>query len=209
LRRELGQGAGAREDFVAAKDVDPHVRRCLSKMNENVRQIARETNTPLVDGEEALARESAGGITGFKLIYDHIHFTPLGSEYLASEIERVLAQEGIVPRSETPDWIRSRMRALAAAKRDSFSINEWIGWNDSKSFLSNRDLWKYDDMRRELDEEILHQRYSAKTLTWAANGYALAVGGEARARELYARARAMPDAPPEIDSNLKWLDTLR
>src|SRR5258708_6374389 len=78
----------------------------------------------------------------------------------------------------------------AAEQHDSFAVDEWLGWNDDRGFLQVRDCWRYVNMRRALDEKITARKASPEELLWAANGYALEPGGDARARALYAQARA-------------------
>ncbi|MEZ0227429.1 MAG: SGNH/GDSL hydrolase family protein, partial [Planctomycetota bacterium] len=76
VRRGLGDTKGALDDFQQANDEDPHLRRCLSVMNENMRKLAKEEGVTLVDGAQVLAAASRDGITGFDMLYDYVHFTP-------------------------------------------------------------------------------------------------------------------------------------
>jgi hypothetical protein len=73
--------------------------------------------------------------------------------------------------------------------------------------LQNRDLWKYHKGQQALAEKIGAGKATTEELVWAANGHALSVGGEARARELYARARELaPELAPVVETNVRWLD---
>jgi tetratricopeptide (TPR) repeat protein len=207
LRRALGDLDGAAADFLLAKDTDPRARRCLSAMNDGVRALARELQVPLVDAEARIASEVAGGITGFTHLYDYVHFTPLGAERLAELIDEQLTSSELVPPLGDADFARRRLERLATAERDALDVNEWIGWCDDRAWLDDRDLWKYEGTRKRLDELVEAGTATPVELVWAGNGYALEHGGEGRARELYARARAADPALHDvIDANVAWLD---
>ncbi len=78
---------------------------------------------------------------------------------------------------------------------------------DDRAWIGDRDLWKYENTRKRLDERIAAGTATAVEQVWAANGYALEVGGEERARELYAKARAADASLAEVvDRNVAWLD---
>ena len=78
------------------------------------------------------------------------------------------------------------------------------------------DLWKYENLRDALDYpgddkkppgKLQNGTITPEELVWCANGHALCVGEEKRARELYEKARAArPELGPVIDANTKWLD---
>jgi lysophospholipase L1-like esterase len=207
VRLAQGDVAGAREDFVLAKDQDPRLRRCLSAMNDQVRRIAKELEVPLVDGEAELARACEHGIAGFPVLYDYVHFTPRGAELLAQALDDALvAAKVVAPWPEGKDHAARRLAALEAAPHDTLEVTEWLGWNEDRSFLASRDLWKFESARKALDQRAAEGKASARELVFAANGYALEVGSEARARELYEKAKALdPALAPVVDANLRWL----
>ncbi len=206
--RALGRGREARDAFVAAKDGDPRLRRCLSAMNDGVRALGAELGVTVVDGERALEATAPDGIVGFEDLYDYVHFTPLGAERLAGAIDEALVAAGLVaPFDDASAWVGRRAAALAQATRDTLDVREWIGWDEDRGVLGDRDLWKYEEQRRELDERIASGVATPVEQVWAANGYALEVGGEQRARELYAAAVARdPALEPAVRANLAWLD---
>jgi lysophospholipase L1-like esterase len=207
-RRAQGDVAGARADFTAARDQDPKLRRTLSVMNENVRRLAKELDVPLADGEQAIGRASDRGITGFSSFFDNVHFTPLGDERVAEEIDRALVEAKLAAEwKDGGEWVSRRAAALAAAPRDALDVREWIGWNGDKAFLADKNLWKLEQEREALEKTIGDGTATPEELVWAANGWALTVGGEPRARELYARAKtAKPDLAAAVDANVAWLD---
>jgi lysophospholipase L1-like esterase len=205
VKRALGDMAGALEDFQKANDEDPHLRRCLSVMNENVRQLAKEEGCTLVDGAKVLALASKDGITGFDMLYDYVHFTPAGAERLGAAIARVLLGE--TRAADLDAWVAERDKKLAERAQDAFEVDEYLGWNADRSILSSRDLWKYEKARDALEVKAAQGTASPEELCWCANGHALCVGEEPRARELYAKARAAkPELGAVIEANLHWLD---
>jgi hypothetical protein len=177
-------------------------------MNENVRRLAKELDVPLADGEQAIGRASDGGITGFSSFFDNVHFTPLGDERVAEEIDRALVEAKLAAEwKDGGEWVSRRAAALAAAPHDALDVREWIGWNGDKAFLADKNLWKLEQEREALEKKIGDGTATPEDLVWAANGWALTVGGEPRARELYARAKtAKPDLAAAVDANVAWLE---
>jgi len=205
VKRALGDVAGAVDDFQKANDGDPHLRRCLAVMNENVRQLAKEEACTLVDGAKLLALASKDGITGFDMLYDYVHFTPAGAERLGAKLAEVFLGEARGP--DLAAWVAERDRKLAERAQDAFEVDEYLGWNADRSILSSRDLWKYEKAREALEQKVNQGTATPEELCWCANGHALCVGEEARARELYAKARAAkPELGAVIEANLHWLD---
>jgi hypothetical protein len=202
--RALGNADAARKSFVLAKDQDPHLRRCLSRMNQRVREIAASTGTLLIDLEDALSHLAPDGIVGFQFLYDYVHYTPLGAELVAQEIDRALTQSGLIELGPFDEnWVSARTKALASARRDSLELADWIGWNTDKAMLKDRDLWKYEKMRKRLSEATAKEGASMEDLVWAGNGYALEYGGEATAIGLYQRAHAIAPKNGAIVRNLQ------
>jgi lysophospholipase L1-like esterase len=217
VRRALGDMKGALEDYQTASDQDPHLRRCLAAMNENMRALAKEENVTLVDGARLLADASKDGITGFDVLYDYVHFTPEGSERLGAALAQALLGDARAP--ELAKLVDERRALLASRTQDALEVEEYYGWNANRAMLADRDLWKYESGRDALDYQPLgpndtkpQGKIQAGTATpeeivWAANASALQVGGEAHARELYAKAKAAkPELGGVIEANLRWLD---
>jgi hypothetical protein len=162
----------------------------------------------LCDGEQALARQAEGEITGFDLLYDYVHFTPAGAERLAEELDRTLVDAKVIDAwPEGASFAPKRLAALDAATRDSLDVREWLGWQTDKAFLKDRDIWKLERALEKLDEKIASGAATAEELVWAGDADALHVGFEARARERWAKAK-LTDAKVAalVDANLAWLD---
>jgi tetratricopeptide (TPR) repeat protein len=79
----LGDYKGADEHFRRARDLDTLRFRADSRINEINRAVATATGAELVDAESIFSRESANGIAGSELVYEHVHMTPLGNYLLA------------------------------------------------------------------------------------------------------------------------------
>ncbi len=80
----LGDYAPAHQHFLRARDLDTLRFRADSKINQVNRSVARSTGVELIDTDELFSKESANGIPGSDLIYEHVHLTPRGNYLLAS-----------------------------------------------------------------------------------------------------------------------------
>jgi hypothetical protein len=217
LREQLGDVAGARADYRAALEEDPHLRRALEAGNARVRAVAARHGLPLVDVADALARSAPGGIIGFETFYDYVHFTPAGAVRVAAEIFHALAAAGRVaprPGFDLAARVEARLAELEALEADPVAVGDWLGFGSDPARIADRDLWKYERMV----EELAKQPDDARARAWHGNAAyfrldgaaqaerdwqaALAAGGDADAlrgnlARLHAEARAThsPDAP--------------
>lgn len=84
----LGHFAAAKEHYIRARDLDVLRFRADSRINEIIRNTANNTGNAavLLDTEALFAGESRDGVVGGEMIYDHVHFTPLGSYLFAREV---------------------------------------------------------------------------------------------------------------------------
>lgn len=78
-----GDYAGAREHFARARDLDTLRFRADSRINEINRSVASSAGAELVDADALFSNESANGITGSDLVWEHVHLTPRGNYLLA------------------------------------------------------------------------------------------------------------------------------
>jgi tetratricopeptide (TPR) repeat protein len=80
----LGDYPGAQAHFLRARDLDSLRFRADSKINDINRSVgASRSDVELVDAEATFARESANGVIGSELVYEHVHMTPFGNYLLA------------------------------------------------------------------------------------------------------------------------------
>src|SRR5205807_208383 len=132
-------------------------------------------------------------------LYDYVHFTPQGSERLGAALAQRLLPDKT---ADAAKWAEERDAQLAARKTDALEVTEYLGWNDDRAILSSRDLWKYEKARDALEAKIAQGTAKTEELVWAANGHALVVGEEKRARELYEKAKSLrPDLSGVVDAN--------
>jgi tetratricopeptide (TPR) repeat protein len=95
----LGRTNAAGDDYRLACDEDTLRFRADSIINQTIREVAAAQGITLVDAEEECARQSADGLPGDALFYDHVHLNFSGNylvaQMFAAEIEKKLAGSGI------------------------------------------------------------------------------------------------------------------
>lgn len=80
----LGDYPAAREHFQRSRDLDTLRFRADSRINDINRSVASSARgAELVDAEDIFSRQSANGIVGSELVYEHVHMTPQGNYLLA------------------------------------------------------------------------------------------------------------------------------
>ena len=80
----LGDYNASREHFVRARELDTLRFRADSKINDINRSVASSSpGVELIDADQIFAKESANGVIGSELVYEHVHLTPEGSYLLA------------------------------------------------------------------------------------------------------------------------------
>jgi tetratricopeptide (TPR) repeat protein len=81
----LGDFAATKEHFIRARDLDTLRFRADSRVNNIIRAVAasRPKDVQFLDAESLLSAESHSDVIGSELLYDHVHFTPLGSYLMA------------------------------------------------------------------------------------------------------------------------------
>lgn len=87
-----GDYAAAKQEYTRARDLDTLRFRADSRINEIIRTVATSSgpNVQFLDAQSLFATESHNGVTGSELLYDHVHFTPLGNYLLAfAAFERI------------------------------------------------------------------------------------------------------------------------
>jgi tetratricopeptide (TPR) repeat protein len=84
----------AKQNYIQARDLDTLRFRADSRINDVIRKVGSSTGTQvkLLDTESLFSADSRNGIIGGELLYDHVHFTPLGNYLFARA-----AFEQIVP----------------------------------------------------------------------------------------------------------------
>ena len=206
----LGETDVAREDYRAAMDQDPHLRRALGVANDRIRSVARRNGVTLVDTVELLLSRADGGIIGFDEFYDYVHFTPRGNVIVAAALFEKLQQMGVTgPAPGFDVWrhAQSRIRRLATLSVDALAVGEWMGFGFEPAMIRDRDLWKYEKTLKQLDERIAADPRDVVALVYRGNGHYFRVdGGSTAERDYRAALKHAPDHPV-IRANLARLES--
>ncbi len=130
----LGLDEEARCHFVAARDYDTLRFRADSRLNQVIRLAAanRENHGILLaDSEAALERDSAHGLPGENVLYEHVHLNFEGNYRLAlaiaAQVARVLPESIRQLSDSRPDW---------AAQQECARRLGWSDWEQCKTLQS-------------------------------------------------------------------------
>ena len=139
----LSQFSDARAEYLRAKELDVCPLRILEPMNDIVRQVGRDTQTPVVDVRTLFDRLSRDGIPGGDWFADHVHPTIPGYQRVADELADELVRLGIVyPQAE---WLTQKQQRYAE-HLDSLPPLYFIrGQQRLKSLM----LWAYGRVTKE------------------------------------------------------------
>ena len=208
LRRAHGNVAGARADFGAALDADPHLRRATTRHATSVRRAAEAGGALHLDVPALFAATASDGIVGFEHFYDYVHFTPRGAAELASGVHAALANSGALPRGLAVDgeaYWRRHGREVAALERDFFDARLFLGIGFDAARLVDRDLWKYDALLYELDARLAADPNDAAAHFYRGNMAAFRQDGAATAEAHYRRALELLGDDAVVRANLERL----
>lgn len=99
--RTKGLAAQAREAFVRARDEDICPLRILSPMEEGLKKVVSETDTPWLNAHALLEADCRPQILDGKRLIDHVHPTIPAYQEIADALLETLAEQGIVhPKTE-------------------------------------------------------------------------------------------------------------
>jgi len=115
---QLKDVATAQREFVAARDLDALRFRCDSRLENVIRQEAKEEVT-FADGERALAQASADGIPGADFFYEHVHLTFPGNYTLARAIAEKVEKALAIPASRPWPELAECEQRLGYTPRDT------------------------------------------------------------------------------------------
>ncbi len=111
----LGQYKEARQHFIAARDYDGLRFRADSKINQIIKDVAREFPdcAVLLDMDESLSAASDHGICGQDLFLEHVHYNFHGNYLLASGmlplLDSLIAKPVVIPQSLSEAECRDRL----------------------------------------------------------------------------------------------------
>lgn len=208
LLRELGDVEGAREGFRAAHEQDPHLRRALARQSELARDVAARTGALYLDTLALFESTAEDGIIGFEHFYDYVHFTPRGAAELGAALHGVIGDLESLPRGvelELEGYALEHAAEVAALDQDFLDSRHFLGIAFDPARLSDRDLWKYDYMLRDLDARLLQDPDDALALIFRANARSFRQDGAAAAAKDYRRAMELVGETVELRANLDRL----
>lgn len=107
----LGDAEHARQHFSLAKEHDICPLRMLDPMYDALREIASQTNTPLVDANRIISEQCRDGIADSSWMLDHVHPSIRGHQLIANAIADAMVRQAMVTPSE--GWTLRRDQAYA------------------------------------------------------------------------------------------------
>jgi len=163
----LKRPAEARAAFTRARDEDVCPLRALSSMTDVVRDVAKQSGTPLVDFEKVVASKSEHAVPGDDWFLDHVHPTIAGHRLLAERLLKILAAAGVLPAGSELSAAKEReiiarvegridRRAHAEALKNLSKVLGWAGKQDDAHRLALRAVELIPD-----DAEAQHQAGNA------------------------------------------------
>jgi tetratricopeptide (TPR) repeat protein len=208
VQEQLENFEAAHEDYRAAMNEDPHLRRALDSMNDRVAEVAAHRRVGFVNSVEVFKRDAPHQIVGFEYFFDYVHFTPRGAVLLATELFLAIEQMRIIEQTTQYDPAAYRSRQLAfveGLREDPLDLADWMGIGSDLERISDRDLWKYDRLLQDLDERLEADQRDVRSLVYRANANYFRVDGASQAERDYRAALALMPDNPEIRRNLERL----
>jgi tetratricopeptide (TPR) repeat protein len=144
---ELGRRNEAEQALLQAKELDVCPLRILQPMQQIVRNVARETNTPLVDADAVLAALSRNGFADRQWLVDHVHPTIEGHQQLADAIAAKLAELNYV--QPTGDWSAKKDTAY----REHLASLSHVYFDRARSRLKSEQGWARGQVNRERPQD--------------------------------------------------------
>ena len=107
----LAKLSEARQNFIAARDLDTLRFRCDSRLNDLIRQAVPANGNGrvlLADAEREFSLRSPGGLPGDELFYEHVHLNFVGNWLLAKsiapQVEKLLPAGVVTPVPADQPW---------------------------------------------------------------------------------------------------------
>ena len=139
----LSQFSDARAEYLRAKELDVCPLRILEPLNDIVRQVGNDTQTPVVDVRTLFDRLSRDSIPGSDWFADHVHPTIPGYQRVADELADELVRLGrIHPQTE---WLERKQQRYAEHLESLPALYFIRGQQRLKSLM----LWAYGRVTKE------------------------------------------------------------
>ena len=202
---ELGNFRQAKEEFVQARKIDPQSRRSLDEFQNILfslpNEFPKKEKLWILNTEECLAKVSPQGIVGFEFFYDHVHFTPWGSEQVAESIsdflvEKKILSEESLERIAYSAWLKrnSIQQELKGREIDFALANRWVGFNFNKGNIQYPHPFKYREGLQSLKNMVDLGKKNPWIYVFLGNGYFQKLNQEDHALQLYQEALSRTDS---------------
>jgi tetratricopeptide (TPR) repeat protein len=134
---ELGMNSDAQAALIKAKELDVCPLRMLEPMKTIIHDVAKQTNTPLVDADELIAAHSRSGFPDRQWLVDHVHPSMSGHQLIADALADKMAELKLVNRQ--PDWAVARDKAY----RDHLATLDHVYFQRGKDRLRSEQGWAH------------------------------------------------------------------
>jgi lysophospholipase L1-like esterase len=134
---EQGQPAAAREELIKAKEFDICPLRMLEPMKQIIYDVARSTQTPLVDADALIAASSRSGFPDRQWLVDHVHPSMSGHQLIADALADKMEELKLVHRQ--PQWQGKRETAY----REHLASLDHVYFQRGKDRLRSEQGWAH------------------------------------------------------------------
>lgn len=134
---EQGQTAAAREELIKAKEFDICPLRMLEPMKQIIREVAKSTQTPLVDADALIAAKSRSGFPDRQWLVDHVHPSMSGHQLIAEALADKMEELKLVHRQ--PQWQEKRETAY----REHLASLDHVYFQRGKDRLRSEQGWAH------------------------------------------------------------------
>ena len=131
----IGLRKQARDAYWQARELDICPLRMLDPMEQALAEVARETNTPLIDAHELLERDCPSGMLGNHLLDDHIHPNFRGHQMIANALADEIVRQGWC--RPAADWKQNR----EAAYRRHFNSLDDLYFASGQRTIKSLQAW--------------------------------------------------------------------
>jgi tetratricopeptide (TPR) repeat protein len=162
----LGQNEEARRHLELARDYDALRLRADSRLNQIIRETATQAApgaVSMLDSSELLAAESADGLPGEELFYEHVHLTFAGNyrlaRLLAGQIAKLLPAKIAASAAPGHDWLPLDGCAQRLA---------WTPWDRYRLGYQMANWLRSPPFSNQLDHLERERRWAERLAEWRA-----------------------------------------
>lgn len=134
---EQGLVNEAREEWIKAKDLDICPLRMLESMKQIIHEVAKTTQTPLVDADAIISAKSRSGFPDRRWLVDHVHPSMSGHQLIADALAEKMEELKLVQRQ--PDWRDAREKAY----REHLAGLDHVYFQRGKDRLRSEQGWAH------------------------------------------------------------------